>query len=54
MVPLSKTKLPLPTWPVLLKRNAIYLAIIFAKMTNPLFELSLHKLIDTLPYPFLS
>ena len=52
LVPISKTNSPLPTWPVLLKRNAIYLIIIIFKiMILPLFELALNQLADKHPYP---
>ena len=52
LVPISKTKLPLPTWPALLKQNATGLVIILGKITSlPLFEIALHQLADKHPYP---
>jgi hypothetical protein len=53
-IPISRTKAPLPTWPVLLKQNAITLAVVLFKITIiPLFELALNQLADKYPYPSL-
>lgn len=44
--------MPLPTWRVLLKQNAITLAIVLFKITIiPLFELALNQLANKYPYP---
>jgi hypothetical protein len=53
-VPISKTKISLPTWRVLLKQNTITLAIVLFKITIiPLFELALNQLATKYPYPSL-
>lgn len=51
LIPLSFAKKPLPTWPVLLKRNGSNLLIVLCKIAIvPLFEIALNQLAREYPY----
>lgn len=54
LIPISKTKSPVPTWQALLKQNTMYTVVTLMKIImTPLFGFALRRLADKYPFPSL-